>query len=121
MLESARKGYWKATPEQLQTTLKLHTDITRESGAACTDFVCNNQPLQQFIAGHLPEHLAREYNDNMAGVKGIDTPYSLVAAQQADTPSSGSAAGWLIALLVLAAVATATVVLVIRRKRGSLP
>lgn len=30
MLESARKGYWKASDEQLKTTASLHAQITRE-------------------------------------------------------------------------------------------
>ena len=36
MLESARKGYWKASDEQLKVTARLHAQITREAGAACT-------------------------------------------------------------------------------------
>lgn len=33
MLESARKGYWKASDEQLKVTARLHAQITREAGA----------------------------------------------------------------------------------------
>ena len=48
MLESARKGYWKPSDTQLRQMARLHADITKESGAACTDFVCNNASLQEF-------------------------------------------------------------------------
>ena len=53
MLESARKGYWKASDEQLKTTASLHAQITREKGAACTEFVCDNDKLQSFVADQL--------------------------------------------------------------------
>ena len=73
MLESARKGYWKPSDAQLQQTARLHADITRENGAACTDFVCNNAPLQEFIAGNLPSDVRQGYNRQMSLVKNGQT------------------------------------------------
>ena len=61
MLESARKGYWKASDEQLKVTARLHAQITREAGAACTEFVCDNQKLQQFVEGHLDNNDSESY------------------------------------------------------------
>ncbi len=49
MLESARKGYWKASDKQLKTTASLHAQITREKGAACTEFVCDNAKLNRSL------------------------------------------------------------------------
>ena len=69
MLESARKGYWKPSDTQLRQTARLHADITKESGAACTDFVCNNTQLQEFIAGKLPSDASQSYNRQMMLVK----------------------------------------------------
>lgn len=61
MLESARKGYWKASDEQLKVTARLHAQITREAGAACTEFVCDNRKLQQFVEGHLDNNDSESY------------------------------------------------------------
>ena len=69
MLESARKGYWKPSETQLKQTAQLHAEITKESGAACTDFVCNNASLQVFIEGHLFADVRQGYNRQMTLVK----------------------------------------------------
>ncbi len=69
MLESARKGYWKPSEIQLKQTAQLHAEITKESGAACTDFVCNNASLQVFIEGHLSADVRQGYNRQMTLVK----------------------------------------------------
>lgn len=68
MLESARKGYWKASDEQLQTTAALHAQITHEKGAACTEFVCDNDKLQSFVADHLDNNEKQAYNRDMQTV-----------------------------------------------------
>ena len=69
MMESARKGYWKPNSEQLKTTAQLHADITRESGAACTDFVCNNDKLQDYVAQQLSGKQKTDYQRDMTQVK----------------------------------------------------
>ena len=71
MLESARKGYWKASPEQLQTTAALHAATTEAHGAACTEFVCGNAKLERFIAGQLPESSRRSYDATMKAVRNV--------------------------------------------------
>lgn len=69
MLESARKGYWKPDEEQLKTIARLHAEITDESGAACTEFVCDNEKLQNYISRQLSSDQAKSYNKNMQVVK----------------------------------------------------
>ncbi len=61
MLESARKGYWKPTEEQLERTAALHAEITDKNGAPCTEFVCANQKLQGFIASKLNSADSEKY------------------------------------------------------------
>lgn len=68
MLESARKGYWKASPEQLKATAALHAQITREKGAACTEFVCDNAKLQSFVADNLDAKEKQEFNQDMKAI-----------------------------------------------------
>lgn len=61
MLESARKGYWKATDKQLERTAKLHADITEKNGAPCTEFVCSNSKLQNFVTSKLNDNQRKKY------------------------------------------------------------
>ena len=68
MLESARKGYWKASPEELKATAALHAQITREKGAACTEFVCDNAKLQSFVADNLDVKEKQEFNQDMKAI-----------------------------------------------------
>ena len=62
LLESARKGYWKASDEQIAVTAQRHADITGRHGAPCTQFVCANPKLRQFIAQALPDREAQAYD-----------------------------------------------------------
>ncbi len=61
MLESARKGYWKASEEQIARTAGLHADVTEKNGAPCTEFVCGNRKLQQYISSSLDQRKAAAY------------------------------------------------------------
>ncbi|MDR1865855.1 MAG: cobaltochelatase subunit CobN [Bacteroidales bacterium] len=53
MLESARRGYWKATQEQISATAALHAQSTQQNGAACTEFVCDNEKLIRYVSAQL--------------------------------------------------------------------
>ncbi|MCM1218405.1 MAG: cobaltochelatase subunit CobN [Lachnospiraceae bacterium] len=74
MLESSRKGFWKADKDQIEITAHLHARITERNGAPCTEFVCSNKKLQDFIAGHLDISAADRYIDNIAKAttQGLD-------------------------------------------------
>lgn len=61
MLESARKGLWEASPEQVADIAKLHTGLIEEFAPSCSGFVCDNPALQDYIASALPEASASEY------------------------------------------------------------
>ena len=50
MLESARKGFWKANKEQLLNTASLNAQITENHGAPCTEFVCGNKSCRNSLA-----------------------------------------------------------------------
>ena len=69
MIESARKGFWKPSAEQLKELARLHAEITKERGAACTDFVCNNEKLQTFVSKQLDGKLRTDYQHSMDAVK----------------------------------------------------
>ena len=106
MLESARKGYWKPTEAQLRQTAELHAAVTKESGAACTDFVCNNTQLQAFIEGKLPADACQDYSRQMTLVKngqvgGKVTVLEKQGVNNTDEPSSSHTPIWLVVILLL--------------------
>ena len=119
MLESARKGYWKATAEQLRTTAAMHAQITKESGAACTDFVCNNAKLQSFVAGQLFGKAREDYTREMSAVKNASSGQKdmVLKDRNADTASQHPALrGALTAVVV--AIVLLLLLLFIRRRKG---
>lgn len=61
MLETARKGYWKATPEQLKAIAELHSEMVTEHEAACSGFTCDNAKLRDFIGRQLAPEKAQSY------------------------------------------------------------
>ena len=105
MLESARKGYWKPSEKQLKQTAQLHADITKESGAACSDFVCNNISLQQYIEGNLSSDVRQSYNRQMTLVKngqanGKATLLEKQGVNGTEKPSSGHVSIWLVVVIL---------------------
>lgn len=72
MMESARKGYWTPSKEQLEKTAELHAEITEKNGAPCTEFVCSNGKLQKFIASNLNAGNSEKYLDNISDATGGD-------------------------------------------------
>ncbi len=61
MMETARKGYWKATPEQLKAIAELHSEMVTEHEAACSGFTCDNAKLRDFIGRQLAPEKAQSY------------------------------------------------------------
>ena len=121
MLESARKGYWKPSDEQLKQTAQLHAEVTKESGAACTDFVCNNISLQKFIEGNLSADVRQGYNRQMTLVKsgqanGKATVLERQGMNGTEEPSSGHTPVWL-AVVILALLLT--MVIYLRKRNGN--
>lgn len=120
MMESARKGYWQATPDQLRTTAQLHAQLTKEQGAACTEFVCGNDKLNDYIARQLDAPAREDYDGAMRQVHGngstdgkeVVLRKDTTAAPQSVSPSAlGGVALGVVALGALIAIG------IVRRKR----
>ena len=121
MLESARKGYWKPTEAQLRQTAELHAAVTKESGAACTDFVCNNTQLQSFIEGKLPTEARQGYSRQMALVKngqagGKATVLEKQGVNGTDEPSSSHTSIWLTVIILSLILA---IIIYLRLRNGN--
>jgi cobaltochelatase CobN len=69
MLESARRGYWDATDEQIKTSASLLASKTQTNGAACSGFVCDNEKLQKFVAAQLSRSDAASYNRILQNIR----------------------------------------------------
>ena len=116
MLESARKGYWKPSDEQLSATAQLHADITKEGGAACTDFVCNNQPLQHFVESRLSGEAGKEYKRQMAFAKGQRSENMVLEKVDGASGHIGSSPTMVIAAVIVVVILLTGLMMLLRRK-----
>lgn len=65
MLETVRKGMWKANEQQVADIAKLHTDLVNKYKPSCSGFVCDNAKLRQFIASKTDAQAAAEYKKTL--------------------------------------------------------
>lgn len=118
MMETARKGYWKATPEQLEKLAALHTELVEKHEAGCSGFVCDNAKLRAFIGSRLPEPQSKAYearietarNEQIAGDEKsvvLKKERTLRPGQLSDVENLSSfklaliSFGWLVVLFLL--------------------
>lgn len=69
MMETARKGYWKATPEQLKNIAALHSELVEKYDAGCSGFVCDNAKLRTFIGEQLSPESAKQYQGKVEAAR----------------------------------------------------
>ncbi|MDE6049084.1 MAG: cobaltochelatase subunit CobN, partial [Paramuribaculum sp.] len=84
MLETARKGMWQASGEQISTLARLHTEIVEEYNPSCSGFVCNNSKLRDFIAANVDAQTAKNYNESVAKIRNesIDAADGMVMQKE---------------------------------------
>ena len=63
MLESARKGMWKASEEQIKTLSIMHVELVEKHTAGCSGFICDNAKLREFISSNI--ELNGQYKQNI--------------------------------------------------------
>lgn len=69
MMESARKGYWKASDAQLKDIAQLHTELVKKYGASGSQMVSDNQKLQDFISKQVDAASAKAYQQQINEVR----------------------------------------------------
>ncbi len=70
MLETIRKGYWKANAKTQKELAQLHAELVKKYDAGCSGFVCNNKKLQKMIGNLLKnKKLRQEYQKNISKVR----------------------------------------------------
>lgn len=72
MMESARKGMWKTTPQQLKDIAKLHTETVNKYKPSCSGFVCDNAKLRNYIASKTDAASAKEYQQNVEQIRDAE-------------------------------------------------
>lgn len=70
MLETIRKGYWKADAKTRKELAQLHAKLVNKYDAGCSGFVCDNKKLQKMIGSLLKNKNTRqEYQKNISKVR----------------------------------------------------
>ena len=69
MMETARKGMWQATEQQLADIAQLHTELVNDHKPSCSGFVCDNAKLRDFIASKADAATAKEYSKNINDIR----------------------------------------------------
>ena len=72
MMETIRKGMWKATPEQTRELARLHAATVAKYGASQSSFVTGNQKLRTFIDSKLDAGQRQAYRSRMESARQRD-------------------------------------------------
>ncbi|MGM9795900.1 MAG: cobaltochelatase subunit CobN [Candidatus Aphodosoma sp.] len=123
MMETARKGMWQATDEQLKQLAQLHTDLINKHKPACSEFICNNLKLQDFISEKVNPNTAKKYKKNINNVREISasSDKNIVLKKEemkSDDKITAIINNTVIAVSVLAAIIL--LILLIRKRRNNL-
>ncbi len=125
MLETVRKGMWKATPEQVQKIAEVHAAAVEKFNAGCSGMVCGNVKLHDFIAQNVSAEQAQQYKKSITQVrevpKSADGEKAKVLKKEnsdvsgAETQTSSSKLPWTIVAGVV--ILLLVVVQIVRRAR----
>lgn len=123
MLETARKGMWKASDEQLAELAALHTELIDKFGPSCSGFVCDNAKLREFVASKSTPEAARAYEQQIREVReaSLDAGKGTVLKREETGPSDRTTtlvSNTVVAALVVGIIAV--LIYVIRRRRKKL-
>lgn len=125
MLETARKGMWKATPEQLARLADLHTELVNDYKPSCSGFVCDNAKLREFIKQKAPAERAKAYDAAVASIRAEQTagsePGKVMKREELQSETARTTwrvSGSIVAVVVVVAL-VAMLILVRRRRRAT--
>lgn len=121
MMETARKGYWDASPEQLARVAEVYTDFVDRFGPSGSSFDGENAKLQQFIAEHASPEAAQRYQQQMREQQASSSQEAQVMEKQTHRgdATEGHTANIMIAVGVVLALFVALIVWMrIKRKKA---
>jgi Cobalamin biosynthesis protein CobN and related Mg-chelatases len=124
MLETARKGMWQATEQQLADIANLHTELVKDFGASGTGFAGNNTKLQDYIKQQVDQQQASDYQkqvDKMknASVSSENVDNGMVLSKQETNLGEQGEKNNLNGILIISIVLVAFIILlfILRKKR----
>lgn len=120
MMETARKGMWNASAEQLKAIAELHTELTERYKPSCSGFVCDNAKLRGFIAAKVAPEVARRYESAIRDIREASLSEDKGMVLKREEMNSSDKVTTFVsntAVAVLVLVAIAALVWVVRRRR----
>lgn len=120
MMETARKGMWNASAEQLAEIAKLHTELIEEYKPSCSGVVCNNAKLRDFIASKSSKEAAQKYEQNIRDIREATVSGEKSMVLKKEQLSDTNETTTLVSNIVVASLmifAFVAIVLVVRRRR----
>ena len=122
MMETARKGMWKASAEQLKTIAELHTELVNKYKPSCSGFVCNNMKLQDFIASKTSSDISNQYKQQIRELResSLSEDKSMVLKRDEMNKSykeTNLVSNVLVAIIFLAAIIALVLIMRHRRKK----
>ena len=124
MMETARKGMWKASDQQLADIAQLHTDLVKEFGASGSGFSGSNVKLQDYISQKSTPENAAQYKQQLQQMKTSDVSVDVdkngtVLKKNPINPANNGEENSLNGMVVVGVVLLAFIILliVLRKKR----
>ncbi len=120
MMETARKGMWKASAEQLSSIAKMHTELVEKYKPSCSGTVCNNNKLSKFISSKTTPEIARKYEQSIKDIRreSLSNDKSMVLKRE-EGKNSKKVTTIIsnVAVAILVVVAIVILILLVRRRR----
>ena len=123
MMESARKGYWKASDAQLKDIAQLHTELVKKYGASGSQMVSDNQKLQDFIARKVDATTAKAYQQQISEVRHeqvSDQNSQVLKKEEMASASTTTTIVNSVAVVGIAVVFIILIALLVRRRRQNM-
>ncbi len=123
MLESARKGMWKATDQQLAALARLHTELVNKYGPSGSQRVMDNAKLRDFIAQKVDPEQAQQYRadiDKARKVSVDNADKGMVMKKEtmsADAQSTQRTISTVVIIVIVIVILVIVAVLVRRRRK----
>lgn len=124
MLETVRKGMWKASESQIDEMARLHTELVEKYKPSCSGFVCNNSKLREYVASKTDEPAARKYLGSIKKIreKQISEDSKGVVMKKEQIDKAASSHKKLLSNIVVAFIALSALlglVIFVRRRRSA--
>lgn len=123
MMESARKGYWKASDDKLKELARLHTELVNKFGASGSQMVSDNSKLQDFIAKQAPKEEVANYRKQINEQRNQqinDKDGKVLKKEKINSADKTTTIVSNMVVAVIALVFLCIIVLLIRRRRQNM-